>query len=423
METEFTRLYDTIEAEDVVHSNFMRRIEGSKTAKPKNIMAVTHETLRTKLKVQLCKSRQAKEFEDRLKKEYADIEQRASYLKEVVRSESTQVCQLRAKLHDLISERYKHNSALAIEETTVKEMRKLNLAAFLLKQTGLQKRKTKTATNFSILIGALKVQTSKALEKVESSRNEIEACKEKMRAIRTALVNHFSQILKEGIDARADGLRWVVIELGRCDVKVLPSMFPSFLDAKSIDVITRLADKELELQNLQEFLHNLYKDLNHDSIGTTGRPKEAIKSRLHRVRSENLLKEMTVTTFNRHTKQYKVTRELVQNIDDSAPLTDRHLKSDWSRIQAAETMYENLNAQIDKVQETEVLRIAHDYFYTNSAFRPVKDRRLYLAAIVGEKAVDRYLHLVKKGERDVKLMLEQVKTFSFAKPSFIEFKG
>jgi len=418
LETEFKRLYKTIEVEDALHSTFLKRLDKSTaSSKLKSIKAETHETLRGKQKFQFTKSRQAKEFEERLDKEYNAIEKHCQELKENVKRESTNVCDLRARHHELMSEKYKRNSTLAQEESNIRGMKKLNLAAFLLKSTVLQRRKSKTHSNYSLLLGSLQSQIDHALEKVEQSRSEIEVCKEKMRAIRAALIKHYLQILKEGTDCRSNGLMWVVLELWKCEVKVIPAMFPDFLDSKTAEVVILLAALEQEKHRLQAFLHEEYRGVNYEVKEGGNQPLNNIKSRLAKVRMESLTKHKTVTKYDRFTKEVRVYKEIVQGEaeNDDYSIDHMRVRSDWNRIQEAESKLEALKTQMEEIQTKEVKRIAHDYFIMSSSIGPEKDRRLYLSAVSGSEGTERYLNLVRKGEREVKQLLEQVKTFSFSK--------
>lgn len=412
LETEFKSLYRTIEAEDSVHSSYKKRLEGS--ARIIGLASGKHETLRSKMKTQYVRSRQAKEFEDRLGKEYTATARHLNGLKETARQESTLVCELRAQLHDLLSEKYKLESVFAREESDIKALRRHNFAAYNIKQEQFQLLKSKSTTNFSLVIESMTAQISIAVEKVEARRVEIEALKENMRVLKTALVNHYTQILKEGTDTRVSGLRWVVIELWKCEVKLLPSMFPSFLDTTSAEVIMELAVKEQEILKLQQTLHDLYQGAKHGPRDTTEKPLNDLKSRLSKVRADNLTREKTVEKFDKFTRKFKVIREVVK--DDSffsqgIPQPNR----EWNRIIDTEKKIEALKVYIEDLQTAEVRRVAHDHFYVISATRPEKDRRVYLAAIVGSEAVDRYMNLVKRVEKDVRILLEKTKTFNFSK--------
>jgi hypothetical protein len=412
LETQYKQLYRQIETDDIFHTSVQKR-RAAQPSLTKSVMSSAHESARMKARTEFVQSRQAKEFEERMDKEYRALEQQVKVLKEIVKQKSSLVCDIRGKLHIHVSERTKKSTSLAREETAMKDMRRLNLANFMLKKAGLQRRMTKNAENYDLIIGSLNMQADSALEEVETMRTEIETCKEKMRAIRTALVKHFTKVLKEGTDFRHFGLRWVVIELWKCDVKVTFDLFPSFLDSTSADVIMSLAAKEQELQNLQAFLQQAYRQ---SSLETNEfRPLSNIRAKLLRVRSENIKKQKTTARFDRHTKQVTLVKEIVADSEDE-PSEHSDLRSDWGLLVNAEAKLEQVKAKIEEQQAREVQRIAHAYFYDSaSLLRPVKDRRLCIAAIVGSEVVDRYLYLVKKGEREVRQLKEMTQTFNFFK--------
>jgi hypothetical protein len=292
-----------------------------------------------------------------------------------------------------------------------------NLASYLSKKSSLEKRRLKTTVTYSSVISELQAEAENTLEAVENRRTEIEVIKDKTRAIKAALVNHYSRILKEGKDCRSLGLKWVVMKLWKYEAKVTPDLFPCFLDTQSADVILSSAAKEKEVEDLQDFLHFQYKGASNESKEAFAKPLNNIRSRLIKVRAENITKERTLAKYDRATKQTRVIKELVVESDAEDLRITHKAKSDWSRLHSAEERLQSLREQIEEQQTAEVKRIAHDYFFTTSTASSEKDRRLYLATIVGQDAVERLLNLVCKDERDAKLLMEQTKTFSFGSRS------
>jgi hypothetical protein len=412
LEAQFKQLYTSIQVESSVHSKFMKRLEAS-SARPPTFSASTHETFRGKLKSLLAISKQSKEFEDRLEKEYAELALYLGTLKETVRKESTRVCEIRAHIHELTREQNTKRSTLEQEESKIKGIRMQNLASYLSKKSSLEKRKRKTTVTYSTVISDLQAEAEAKLEAVESRRTEIEVVKDKIRAIKTALVKHYSQILKEGKDSRSLGLKWVVMRLWKYEVKVTPDLFPSFLDAQSADVILSSAAKEKEMEDLQDFLHIQCRGASYEGKETFTKPLNNIRSRLIKVRAENVTKQRTMAKYDRTTKQTRIVKEIVVDSDADDSWSTHKVQSDWRRLQSAETRLQSLREQIEEQQSAEVRRIAHDYFFATSPGCHEKDRRLYIATIVGQDAVERHLTLIRKDERDVKLLMEQTKTFSF----------
>lgn len=417
LEAQFKRLYSTLEAESTIRTRLQKRISSSRDITfQKRSANTSHETKREKLKTLFALSRQYKEFEDRLEREYSGLEAKLRTLKEAVKIESTQVCDLRANVHKLMAEKGKLLLALDHDEAVIKGLRMQNLAAFLSKKSALQARKDETTANYSTAIAQLEAKVEETMMAVESKRADIETYREKMRAIKTGLVKHYTQILIDGVDCRSLGLRWAVLKLWKFDFKVTFDMLPSYLDRQSAEVILSLACKEKEAETLQNCIKNMSKASHVENQNTSNKTLNDIKTRLVRVRSDNITRQKTMTMVDRFTKETKVVKEIITDDDEDNSRFHLKVKKDWKRIKQAEDQLLALRSQIEELQSAEVKRISHDYFSTGSGIGPEKDKSQYIAAIVGYDAVDRYMHLLRKDEKEVKLLQEHTQTFTFAKP-------
>lgn len=411
IDADFKHLYKTIEVESLVHTKHARRSERPSLQKKEK----SHEPKRKQLKILAVLSRKAKEFEDRLEQDYARLLCQLQQLREIIKSESSRVCDVRASMHSMMTERVRRVSVLEQEETGIKGMRTQNLASYLSKKTALQRRRKRTNTSYTTLIASLKAQADNVLDDVETKRTEIEHIKDKMRAIKTALTNHYSQILKAGVDCRNTGLRWVVLQLQNFEVTVTKEMFPDILDSCSIDILLQLAEKEREVARLQDYLKQLYSAANLENRRNSTKPLNDIKSRLVKIRSDNITKLKTTVKVDRHSKVAETVTEIVKDgINENLPISHR-VTNDWNRIQATEGQLRLLKSQMEGIEHAEVLRVAHDYFSASQIIGPARDRRQYIAALSGEGSVERYLNLIRKGEESVQKLLECTKTFSFRK--------
>ena len=97
----------------------------------------------------------------------------------------------------------------------------------------------------------------KTKKEVESCKRERRKAKKQLKEVKETLVNLYCNILKEGLDAREDGLRWVIKTLWNLEEPVPVSSFPSFLDDESAYFLLYMAQKDLDLHDLQTKLNNL----------------------------------------------------------------------------------------------------------------------------------------------------------------------
>jgi hypothetical protein len=65
-----------------------------------------------------------------------------------------------------------------------------------------------------------------------------------MKRIRKDQVAHYHELLKNGFDARHEGLVWIIKSLWMLGEDVNINMLPIFLDVKSIDYLFEVNRKE-----------------------------------------------------------------------------------------------------------------------------------------------------------------------------------
>ena len=105
---------------------------------------------------------------------------------------------------------------------------------------------------------ALNEQTLAHIEKAKLKGEEIKKLEELIAAksrilekrIET-LIDHYHQILYEGLDTRQEGLSWVIKDIWKLGQNVKLSFFPKFLDSISVDYLFTVAHKHVEITQLK----------------------------------------------------------------------------------------------------------------------------------------------------------------------------
>ena len=98
-------------------------------------------------------------------------------------------------------------------------------------------------------------------------------------AIRRAQVEHFLQLLKEGWDAREEGVSWIIKELWKLKEAVPISAFPNFLDDGAVQYLIEYAQKSLEYDEIKTIYEDLKSKLKYLREGTknsNGKSKDSL---------------------------------------------------------------------------------------------------------------------------------------------------
>ncbi len=88
-------------------------------------------------------------------------------------------------------------------------------------------------------------------ESYNTLTKEIKIQEEMMRRLKLQQIKYFSDLLKHGFDVRTEGLVWILKNLIELDAIVTPDMFPSFVDKDCRDFLIKIAQKQVEVMQLE----------------------------------------------------------------------------------------------------------------------------------------------------------------------------
>ena len=101
-------------------------------------------------------------------------------------------------------------------------------------------------------------QINKELKKI---REELSNLKEKENTSAQKLMRHYESLLYQGRDTRNDGLIWIIKSMWKLGKNVPMQYIPKFLDFHAIELLFKLANKSIELENSKNLLNKNKKDL------------------------------------------------------------------------------------------------------------------------------------------------------------------
>lgn len=214
-----------------------------------------------------------------------------------------------------------------------------------------------------------------------------------LKIVRKELISHYSALLKKGDDSRNQGLSWIVKLFLKLKHEVRKEMFPSCLDDKSIDVILRIAQKSLEL------------DEHYDKLAETKAPKmmrhmekQSIKMRLHKLKQNVRVRKPTY--FKK--KLSWAPSELMIDGDGAV--------SNYNRIQDTMKLEESIKTahqEIIDLQTSEIKRLTKESLRTGSNVRTM------ISYIVGVENLEKFMIISMKEIKEIRAVRESTSTFTF----------
>jgi hypothetical protein len=88
-------------------------------------------------------------------------------------------------------------------------------------------------------------------EQYELIGQELRTLEDNLRGLQNKQIKYFTELLKQGIDVRLEGLSWIVKNLIELNVAIDNSIFPKFLDYGQIGYITTISKKGVEIMQLE----------------------------------------------------------------------------------------------------------------------------------------------------------------------------
>lgn len=111
-----------------------------------------------------------------------------------------------------------------------------------------------------ILLSNLKEEESKLLKDIYSNNLEKESLKSQITTIKNNILMHLHKILKLGLDSRKEGLTWIIQYIWHLGERVHISLFPNFLDEKSIEYLFKVINLTF-INNKKIILINICKSI------------------------------------------------------------------------------------------------------------------------------------------------------------------
>jgi hypothetical protein len=88
-------------------------------------------------------------------------------------------------------------------------------------------------------------------QKLEITSFELRTLQDNVAVLQSKQITYYSDLLKQGIDVRLEGLTWIVRNLIELNAILENSIFPKFLENSHIEYLTILSKKGVEIKQLE----------------------------------------------------------------------------------------------------------------------------------------------------------------------------
>ena len=142
---------------------------------------------------------------------------------------------------------------------------------FILKTMQVQELKTKVQKRMQLQ--STKEELSHKVTQLKAELNEVKLqfaqSKMKINETTAQLMDHYKQLLYEGLDVRTEGLTWIIKAIWNLGEDVPIEFFPSFLDFNAVDYLFTVAHKSIEINTLNEKINTIKRGLRESMTQVT----------------------------------------------------------------------------------------------------------------------------------------------------------
>ncbi|OMJ76177.1 hypothetical protein SteCoe_24512 [Stentor coeruleus] len=342
-------------------------------------------------------SRCYKNYEDTLMNTFNDLEykfQESIKNREALRKKISEINdEIQGQI--LLIERYENDYANALKRSNSTgrlSKRGKDASYFSSKQIykeNMMKQKMQTQKNIEMLHNEI-ISISKSINEYDTISSNY---RNELKVVKKELIDHYSDMLKQGYDSRSEGLSWIVKLFLKLKQKVRKDMFPTCLDDKSIEVIVEIAKKSIELD---ENYGKLAQTKNPRFMMFVGRPD--IQTRIGWMKQS-----VRIRRPNYVMKKVKwAAEEALESIDEVA-FTHTQIHDSMK----LENKIKSSNEEILNLQTNEVRRLTKKCLKTGANIKTL------ISYIVGSENVDKFMVVSMKKIKEINQVREFTSTFSF----------
>ena len=230
-------------------------------------------------------------------------------------------------------------------------------------------------------------------EKISKINEEINLLKTKYNNNKKELINHYHQLLFEGIDTREEGLIWVIQSIWDLNEDVNMKFIPNFLDEKAIEYLFIIANKKNSLRKIDKNIEKLklkynYEFKKNNNNKENKKDESEIFKTLPLIKSKNKIK-INLRNLNLGSGNYNINnsytfKNVIKKLDDEKLLKSKNEEENLEVYLQLKQLKECVLKEIDILKKKEMNRIIKEFLENDYERRFKVTYEIVLSALVGE---------------------------------------
>ena len=244
-------------------------------------------------------------------------------------------------------------------------------------------------------------ELSEAYKQKKKNYNDI---KKDLLKEKKDLINHYHNILLEGIDTRKEGLSWVIRAIWDLGEDVNMNYIPNFLDPQAVDFLFNVARKYNTLDKIKKQIECVSKQIlfmshklnmnqlslkkNHSTLSTVSKSGDEFMKEMTKYYDE-----VNNKNFKSFKNRFKLHEKMDQKTMENAKIMDK-----------LEKMAEKIEKEIDTMKQNEMVRITKEFVENDYEKRFQVSHDIIISALIGED------HKRNEFKRQQKVKKDHIKT-------------
>ena len=228
-------------------------------------------------------------------------------------------------------------------------------------------------------------------EKISKINEEINLLKIKYNKNKKELINHYHQLLYEGIDTRDEGLIWIIQSIWDLNEDVNMKFIPNFLDEKAIEYLFIIANKKNSLRKIDKNIEKVKLKYNYDGKNNYNENKKDESEIFHTlplIKSKNKIK-INLRNLNLGIGKYNANnsytfKNVIKKLDDEKKLKNKNEQENLEVYLQLKKLKECILKEIEILKKKEMNRIVKEFLENDYERRFKVSFEIVLSALVGE---------------------------------------
>ena len=311
---------------------------------------------------------------------------------------------------------------------------------FIIKTMQAQELKTKVKKRMQLQ--STKEELTYKLTQLKGELNDVKIkftqSKIKINETTTQLMDHYKQLLYEGLDVRTEGLTWIIKAIWNLGEDVPIEFFPSFLDFNAVDYLFTVAHKSIEISKLNEKINTIKRGLRESMISSQDvvieskrsdkgngvdsssvKTDEFFRTSIFPIKNKRMIKALSMSNIYIPQKKDKSNNEMTIKqinlmIQNSKKKLNDNVLSYVDKLEELNLQKKNIELELINLKNNEMNRIFKEFMENDYQRRFDVIIDVVVAALVG--SIKKHAELVKiaKKTRQYKEDMQQIRFFNVA---------